>query len=71
MKARKLGVLGFPGTTSAHVGTAVPGCAVEQSSTLFMYWPLHCGASLRRTAEGGCPHVDCGCPKDRNNGDPT
>ena len=39
-----------------HVGTAAPGCPVERSST------IHClkrisGASLRRAAEGGCPHV--------------
>ena len=40
-------------TSTAHVATAAPGRRAEQSSAEDLS-----GASLRRTAEGGCPHVD-------------
>jgi alanyl-tRNA synthetase len=39
-----------------HVGTAAPGRPVERSSTESGVAGTS-GASLRRTAEGGCPHV--------------
>ena len=41
---------------SPHVATAAPGRRAEQSSAEVEQ--LLSGASLRRTAEGGCPHVD-------------
>src|SRR6185312_5082586 len=44
---------------AGHVGTAALGCPVERSSTDF--GALTRGASLRRTAEGGCPHVLIAC----------
>src|SRR6476646_10591860 len=36
--------------------TAALGCPVEQRSTA-LCWQLDSGASLRKTAEGGCPHA--------------
>ena len=49
------------GTTVGRVGTAAPGRPVEHSSTISPSASLEpSGASLRGTAEGGCPHVDTG-----------
>jgi len=44
---------------NGHVGTAARGCPVERSSTGGAD-TKNSGASLRRTAEGGCPHVNPG-----------
>ena len=41
-------------SASDHMGTAALGCPVERSSTGVC---RDSGALLRRTAEGGCPHV--------------
>ncbi len=47
---------------ATYVGTAALGCPVERSSTGLSGSCGHpriqnCGAALRRTAGGGCPHV--------------